>query len=265
MLNWIFNRFSKPKENIFQLVDRLNARARGGAPKAEFGHLGTLFVPSLSLTLDDPMYLPQGLTIDNLASAKASFDAEIWRYPSGAITIKSLHIRFSEATEFQEHKEVGALSIDSATVVAADTEAIRDNWTETGLDRIGVISTVRNQELHRDLKKRFKLQTKQVFVTRAETVQPVSPELEAEITRYLESNPEYAESAYMYFHVQTNNSCDRAVMKEEVWANMPIGNQPEPLMFACSTGRGDGHYPTRASLIDSQVHSLDIPFITDQE
>ncbi len=185
------------------------------------------------------------------------------RYPNGVATVASLQIAFAEHSDGSTEQLAGEIGIDSAKVVIADTEQARTHWTETGPDRIGVISTARNQKLHKQLKKRFKLKTEQINAVRAQTIDPVSEELEREIEEYLQSFPEFAKFTFMYFYVQTNNSFDRVNFTDATWQNLPIGNSPEPMMFACCTGRGDGVYSVHTAGENDLVQSVRVTFIEE--
>src|SRR2546423_528034 len=52
--------------------------------------------------------------------------------------------------------------------------------------------------------------TVRVNPVRAEVVGPVSEDLADEIKAFLKADPRYSDYPFMYFHVQTNNSFDRA-------------------------------------------------------
>ena len=69
--------------------------------------------------------------------------------------------------------------------------------------------------------------------------------LASEIERFLQADPRYSTYPVMYFHLQTNNSRDRANCLDNAWRCLPVGSTPEPLMFVCGTGRGDGCYEVR--------------------
>ena len=111
------------------------------------------------------------------------------------------------------------------------------------------------------LTKRFKLKTRRVNVVRAEVVGPVSEQLAAEIESFLKADPKYADFPFMYFHLQTNNSFDRANYMDSAWQFMPVGNSPEPLMFVCGTGREDGCYEVQGQFDGGVPRVLNVNFI----
>src|SRR5262249_12235172 len=187
--------------------------------------------------------------------------AYLWRSPSGAGTLTSLRRSFGERAGDATRRKVGEVGIDSAKLVVADKADIEEHWTETGKDRIGVISTAPNDTVLRLLTKRFKLKTVRVNPVRAEVVGPVSEELTAEIEAFLKADPKYADYPFMYFHLQTNNSFDRANYMKKDWQFMPVGNRPEPLMFVCGTGRGDGCYEVQGQFDGDVPRLLTVTFI----
>lgn len=255
----------RQSESIFTTVDRLNASGHGGGPIAESVPVGTLSVPSKSLILQDPQGMPDGLVVSNLASNEVSIELDILRYPDGAASVKSLCVSSCPDAKVGTPVVIGQIEIDSAKVCVADSVASLEHWTQIGKDRIGIIKTASSQKFHRQLKKRFKLKTAQINGFQAEVVGPVSEELESEIAEYLSSIPEYSKYPYMYFRVQTNDSFDRVNGMSKEWDFLPIGNFPEPLMFACGTGRGDGTYNVRASANNGLTHSLTVDFMPDND
>jgi hypothetical protein len=63
--------------------------------------------------------------------------------------------------------------------------------------------------------------------------------------------------------VRTNNSFDRVNSLNAAHAFLPVGNQPEPLMFVCGTGRGDGLYDVRCAYDGDVPRCVTIVFIED--
>ncbi|MDA1162689.1 MAG: hypothetical protein O3B13_06285 [Planctomycetota bacterium] len=255
----------RQREDLFEAVDRLNAAGHGGGPVEETVSVGTLSTPSKSLVLEDPQSMPNGLTVVGLATDNVTIDLDILRYPDGATRVQRLRISSGLNPNVEDLVVIGEIGIDSAKVCIADVDAAAEHWTEIGKDRIGIIKTMRGQKFHRQLKKRFKLKTVQVNGFQAEVVGPVSEKLESESAEYLSSIPEYSKYPFMYFRVQTNDSFDRVNFMSEEWAFIPIGNSPEPLMFACGTGRGDGIYEVRASVNNGLTHSLTVDFMSDDD
>ena len=193
---------------------------------------------------------------------RVEISASLWRYRR-AETVTALKLRLGETTSGATRRKVGEVGIDSAKLIVADIADIEEHWTETGKDRIGVISTARDDTVLRLLTKRFKLKTVRVNTVRAEVVDAVSEQLAAEIVTFLKADPKYADFPFMYFHVQTNNSFDRANHLKKGWKFMPVGNSQEPLMFVCGTGRGDGCYEVQGEFAGENPRVLTVTFIND--
>jgi len=238
----------------------LNAESGGGKPVATRRSLGRLKLRSGTLALGDPQYLP-GLEIPNIAADEVEISASLWRYPSGAETITALRLALGEPTDGGTRRKIGEVGIDSAKLVVADKADIEEHWTETGKDRIGVISTAPDDTVLRLLTTRFKLKTVRVNPVRAEVIGSVSEQLAVEIEGFLKADPKYADYPFMYFWVQTNNSFDRANYMKAAWEFMPVGSRPEPLMFVCATGRGDGCYDVQGQFDGDVPGELTITFI----
>ncbi len=247
---------------FFGTIDALNAEAGGGQPIAIKKSLGRLKLRSGTLALGDPQYVP-GLEVPNVTADEVEISASLWRYPSGAETVTGLSLSLGGPQGSGAQRKVGEVEIDSAKLVVADKADIENHWAETGKDRIGVISTAPDDTVLRLLTKRFKLKTRRVNRVRAEVVGPVSEQLAAEIEAFLKADPKYADYPFMYFHLQTNNSFDRANYMNREWQFMPIGNSPEPLMFVCGTGRGDGCYDVQGQFDGDVPRVLTVTFVDD--
>src|SRR5262249_19610347 len=153
----------------------------------------------------------------NVAADEVEISASLWRYPSGAETVAALRLTLGGETGGGTHRGGGGGGIDSAKLLIADKAEIEEHWTGSGGGRIGVISTAPDDTVLRLLTKRFKLKAVHVNPVRAEVVGPVSEQLAADIEAFLKVDPKYADYPFMYFHVQTNNSFDRANYMNRAW------------------------------------------------
>jgi hypothetical protein len=244
-------------------VDVLNAQAGGGDPVTRTAVLGNLPLPSGTLVLGDPQCFPDGdLEVPNINASQVAISASLWKYPSGMAQVKALKLSFAGPQAGMTRRKIGEVGIDSAKLAVADKADIAKLWTDVGKDRIGVIPGSDDTVL-RMLNERFKLKTKRINPWRTEVIGPVSELLEKDIVDYLKSQPQYADYPVLYFHVQTNNSFDRANFLAEAWSFMPVGNTEAPLMFVCGTGRGDGVYEVECEFADKTPRVLSIRFIDE--
>jgi hypothetical protein len=266
MLEWLRRTFwqSNERRRFLKTIDALNVEDGGGEPVVSQELLGSLKLRSGTLVLGDPQYL-SSVEVSAIAVDEIAISATLWRYPSGLETVAALTIGLGNSANVDSHRKIGKLGIDSAKLVVADKEDIEEHWTDVGKDRIGVISTARDDVLLRMLKKRYKLDAVQVSPIRAEFAAPVSESLEKDIEEYLKSIPAYADYPFQYFHVQTNNSFDRVNYADEAWSFIPVGNEPAPFMFACDTGRGDGLYNVKCGFSGDVPRVLSIRFIEESD
>jgi hypothetical protein len=251
------------RQQFYETIDDLNAKAHGGKPTLVTKYLGSLPIRSGALALTDPQYVP-GLDVLNIASDRAEISATLWEYPSRAATVTALTLQFGDG-ESDCRRKIGEVPIDSAKIVIADKADLDEHWAEVGKDRIGVIPTALEGSVLHSLKRRFKLKTVHTNSTRAEVVGPVSEQLEQEIEAWVKSDPRRADFPYMYFRVQTNNSFDRALFLNKTWDFIPVGNEARPLMFVCETGRGDGTYDVECEYAANVPRILSIRFIDDED
>lgn len=266
MFDWLRRYLGRPnadeRQRVYDTLDELNALDGGGRPVATTRSIGRLKVRSGTLVLSDPQYVP-GLEVPNIATDQVEISLSLWRYPSGTEMVTGLRLALGEPVPNMDRQKVGEVGIDSGALIVADKADIEEHWTETGKDRIGVISTAPDETVLKLLTKRFKLRTVRVNRLRAQVVGPVSEQLEAEIESFLKADPKYADYPFLHFRVQTNNSFDRANHMSGVWQFMPVGNDSEPLMFVCGTGRGDGCYDVEGAFVGETPRVLTVTFIED--
>lgn len=250
------------QQRFFELVDAQNAEEAGGPPTTIEQHLGNLKIRSGTIAFGDPQVLPD-VELPNIPSGEVSISATLWQYPSDGVTCGKLTIQLADDLRCDRIRKIGELGIDSAALVVVDKADYDEYWTETGKDRIGVISTAPDDTMLRRLKSRFQLETVQINAVRAEVVGPVSEILEREIEDYLRSIPKYAEYPFLCFRLETNNSFDRVVQMNKAWEFIPVGNDELPMMFVCSTGLGDGLYDVNCGFAGDVPVVVTIPFIED--
>ncbi|PHS16452.1 MAG: hypothetical protein COA78_03750 [Blastopirellula sp.] len=264
---WL-GRFIRPEDKnarhkLMDLIDALHEAREGGPPTTVENHLGDLPVPSGTLVLGDPQDLPS-IEIPNINSDVVSIFAKFLQYPSGLKTMSGLVIAIGTDEPTSPRKKIGNLAIDSARVVVADEVDIEEHWSDTDLERIGVISTEEDDLLLRELEQRFHLEAVQVNSTHAEVQGPISEAMEAEIEEYLLSEPRYAEFSYRHFHVQSENSFDRVNDSDQGWEFLPISKVDSPKMFISSTGHGDGCYDVFCEYKDDRPVKITIDFMGEE-
>jgi hypothetical protein len=265
MLDWIrrvFGQFTGDERRLIGTANAVDDIADWGKPVRTTMPLGRLRIPSGTLALGDPQYVPD-IEIPNIAADEVAISASFWHYPSGEETVIALRLDLGEPREGGLRRKLGEVGIDSAKLVVADKADLEEYWTETRNDRIGVISTAPDDRLLRLLTKRFKLKTVRISAVRAEVVGPVSEQLAAEIEAFLKSDPRYANYPFVHFGVQTNNSFERANHMARAWGFMPIGNADSPSMFVCVTGGGDGVYAVECQFSGDAPSVLSIKFLED--
>jgi hypothetical protein len=269
MFNWLRRLLStsqqEQRRRLFETADTLNAATGGGYPTTVTRVFGALKLRSNTLALGDPQCIPGGeLDVSNIDANEAVISGSLWHYPSGAETVTSLTVTMGEPSDSRTLRKIGEVGIDSAKLIVADKADLEEHWTEIGKDRIGVISTAPDDAVLRMLTERFRLKTARKNPVRSEVVGPVSEALAKEIEDYLKSQPMYADYPFLYFHVQTNNSFERANYLAKSWDFLRVGNDPAALMFVCGTGRGDGSYEVRGEFADGVPRILRINFIEEE-
>lgn len=257
-----------PERNGFLAkVDELNAAACGGESRPGYGEIGELPVPSGTLVLGDPQQAIHcfEVAIEKIRSRRVLFRAEMCEYPDGTLIPRRLDLEFESDAKASRKRVIGSLGIDSGKAVIADKGSLEAHWAASGPDRIGVISTMEDQEVVKLLKKRLRLKVQRIDELESQIVGPVSEELEAEILAVLESTPEYADYPFMHFHLRTNSTFDRINAVTGPGQFLPIGNQPQPELLVCQTGRGDGEYEVRCEFAGRVPIRASVIFMDDDE
>jgi hypothetical protein len=262
-INRVFRRVEDPERAAFlSTIDAMNARAGGGPPVSARVCAGTLSVPSGQLLLGDPQCVAQ-CQVEFGAPCELAITLSVHRYPNGNSRVNELLLSVVGAEPPVETREIGGMGIDSAKVVVVDREDYRLHWTYTGPDRIGEIVVMKDERCLKLLTRKYKLTITHRDWYTAYVREPISLELEAEIEAYLKTIPEYAKYTFMHFRVSTNNSFDRVNFHNEQWGFLPVGNAPEPLLFTCGTGRGDGSYRVMGGFSGSQLVEVRVDFMAE--
>lgn len=261
MLGWIRGILgARSPRNIFAWVDLKNAVAFGGDPNPISQMLGELKHHSGTLTLGDPQN-PTELEIPNVPSGAARITATLLKYPRGLEVVAAITIQLGDSSAADDTRTIGEVTIDSGKLILADKADILAHWTQVGPDRLGVILTSRDDSVLRRLTRRFQLKTVQKNEIRHEVVGPISIEMEQAIEQELRSDPTTAALPFLHFRVETSNTFERTNFLKRPWGFLPIGNTPEPLMFVCDTGRGDGTYEVQATLANEIPQTISLSFI----
>lgn len=262
MFDWLSRVFPRLRAGrhvrTIEAFDARDARPNESSLVERF--VGNLKLSSGTLVLGDPQYVTE-VEVPNIVGNQVGVFASVQRDPSGSDAFAALRLGIAESSEAIVRRKLGEVVIDSAKLIVADKADIKRCWTDTGADRIGVIPLAPNDKVLRLLIKRFKLKTIRKNFARAEVIGPVSAHLANEIEAFLRTFPEYSDYPFMHFYVETNNSFDRVNDMARPWAFLPIGNSPEPLMFACETGHGDGRYDVNGEFSGDTLVAITIAFI----
>jgi hypothetical protein len=226
--------------------------------------IGEIVVSSGCLLLADPQYIGTPLAIEQIPLGKWLVIADVIRCPRGQARVAAVFFQFGRA-DGGALQEIGHVPIDSAKMVAIDRNDYDTYWREIGPDRIGVVNTARDKRVVALLKKHFNLDCVQADAIRAQIVQPVSPDMEDEINRLLQSIPQYAQFPYMHFYVQTNNTFDRVNWMPDRWGMIELDSLSNSRLLAFGTGYGDGTYPVFGQINNKGVSSLEVRFIEEAE
>lgn len=204
--------------------------------------IGEVCIESGCLLFGDPAELTASTTIDDIPLGSHSVQALTIYYPKGGFSrVAKIGIRFRPGTE-ESRKKIGDIGGESSMIMAVDADTLKTHWQEVGPARFGISSGQSYPKVTKLIQKRFGIKWEPRSICSAKSVQPISEELEAEITAYLETFPEYASNSFLYFYVETENSYQRIArsLGENAWSEVELDPVSHASVLAFSSGYGDG-------------------------
>jgi hypothetical protein len=224
---------------------------------------GTLRVHSGAVLLGDPMYLPDGLRLENVRAGCHPVVALVLDYPEGGRRVAAIELEFRPGAASAPDK-LGEVAVDSACVALLDAQTHEQLWKEDGAARIGVLATPQHRKIATLLKERFSLEFEPVNPIRSELVQAVDQELEKQIIAYLETIPEYAEYPFLHFRVETRNTMEQLqddLHSQGLWCEHVLDKASGANILAFTSGFGDGCYPAYGIREKGELAKVAVEFI----
>lgn len=232
-------------------------------PAVEQATIGEVEIRSGTALLADPVYIYDPVKIEGIPSGRVPVVAQIIHYPEGGRHVARIGVRFRPG-DVQSRQALGTIGVDSGTVVLMDAQAYDQFWKDVGPERIGRTSTPKeHRRVARLIEERFGLKSRDVDILHSEFLEPISEDLEARITAYLKTFPEYADFPFMYFRVETRNTLSRIqeAMQEGPWGEVVLDEQSGMNLLAASSGFGDGSYHVEGSYRFGELLGAEVEFI----
>jgi hypothetical protein len=238
---------------------------RDCAPQVRDQQIGELGIRCGALLIADPMYVSAPVRVGGLPEGRFPIVAQIIEYPEGGQRVARIAIKFRSG-RVTKRESLGQVGVDSATVIVLDEQTYRDYWREVGPERVGMtFSPNDNRKVAALIGKKFRLQWRPLNGFQSMFLEPVSEDLEQDITEYLQTMPEYADYPFMYFRIETNNTLDRIqeAMTDTSWAEVVLkeddGESESVIAFA--SGFGDGSYDLIGVYGGDNLLAIEITFI----
>jgi hypothetical protein len=224
---------------------------------------GEVLCRSSVLLLADPFAISDPVRVEGIPTGRHAVRAMLIRYPEGGERVAKIAIRF-RAGSASERRPLGSIGVDAGTVVALDEATFHAHWQDVGPERIGRTGTPSH---HRRVAKligdQFGLKWREVDFLHSVFAEPISEELEARITAFLKTFPEYADYPFMFFRIHTHNSCDRVfeAMRDRSWSQVALDGASGAHVFAVTSGFGDGRYEVEGLYEAGELRAVEIEFI----
>lgn len=226
--------------------------------------IGEVHIESGTLLFGDPAELDAFTRIDGIPPGSYSVQALTIYYPKGGFSrVAKIGIRFRPGTA-DSQKKIGDIGGESSMIMAVDADTLKTHWQEVGPARFGITSGKDCSKIAKLIQKRFGMKWEPRSICSAKSVQPISEELEAEITAYLETFPEYGRNSFLYFYVETENSYQRIAQSlcENAWSEVELDPASHASVLAFTSGYGDGWYELTGIFKGETLLGIESEFIT---
>jgi hypothetical protein len=215
------------------------------------------------------MYISDPCRVSGIPAGLIRVNADIIQYPEGGQRIARISIPFRPGP-VNEKKVIGSIGVDSGTVIAVDERTYQSEWRDVGPERIGMThSPDDNRKVAALIERKFRLSWRPLDGFQSVFLEPISEELENEITAYLKTFPEYADYPFLYFRVETHNTFDRIqdAMAKSAWGEIGLNedNGDSVSLIAFSSGFGDGTYDLVGLYDNEQLIAIEITFIGGEQ
>lgn len=233
------------------------------SPTISQERIGEVQVRCGTIFIADPIFISDPVRIEAVPPGLVPVSAIFIHYPEGGLRIARIGLRFRPG-DAESQQTLGQVGVDSATVVVLDAQTYRECWKEVGPERIGQTATPKHhRRVAQLIEKQFGLRSREVNDLHSEFLEPISEELEARITAYLKTFPEYAEYPFFFFRIETGNTFERIqqAMGEKQWATVVLDAGSSASLLAVSSGFGDGTYPVEGLYRSGELVGVEVEFI----
>lgn len=217
---------------------------RGPAiPVCQQSEIGTVRVESGCLLCGDPSFPDEMTRIEGIPSGEHPVYALSVRYPAGFSRLAKFGIRFRPGVT-DSQRSIGGICVESGMAVVVDCDVIKKYWTDVGPARIGIAYGNTSPLVSKLIEKKFGVKWVRYSICSLQSVQPISEQLEEQITAYLQTFPEFAKYPFLHFSILTENSYDRvaASLHDEAWTEVELDATSHAALLVMSSGYGDGQY-----------------------
>ncbi len=243
-------------------LDWFKLKRGSSKPICQQTEIGEICIESGTLLFGDPADFSSFVSIDGIPPGSYPVQALTIRYPAGFSRVAKVGIRFQPG-DTESQRKIGGVGVDSGMVVAIDAKVYKSCWKEVGPGRIGVSSGKDFPKVTKLIEQRFGVKWEPRSICSAKSIQPISEQLEAEITAYLQTFPEYSEYTFIYFSIDTENSNDRvaASLHDCAWNELELDSDGDAALLAISAGYGDGCYDLYGIFQGDKLLGMECEFI----
>jgi hypothetical protein len=249
---------------IWNVADR-RRKAWLQQPRLRTQKIATLQLPSGTLVAKDAVLPESPAVVSGFLARELEVFVETIHFPSGGKRVHRIWARTGTA-KVESEREVGRISVDSATIYLADQQIIEHHWQDEGEERCGELmslSAKNGAALAQQIAEKFQLHVRpQRSPCYWEFEERISETLEEQINRFVKEAP--VDAWFSVIKMDTSDQISRG-LRNTLWTTLQWGGQSQVQLVGVVPGLGDGNYPVIGLFVGEQIVGAEIRFFGEEQ